>query len=149
MGIRGSPAVVARYLKNIAQRKLPRALYDAERASAKDAMQQAVKASSGPLTSIVLAAKGHPYATRHPQAPPDPAIINKQTGRLAASWQTSAVWMPQHGFWSFIVYNNSPEAKFMAGTRYMVARPLPSLVLGKIAPRRNRRLLAAVRKALK
>jgi hypothetical protein len=120
------------------------AVIAAERETVKETARELVKGSSGSLTSGQLARAGHPYARRAPNSSYDPATINAQTGKFRASWVKSG---PVSGGGSLrsSVVNTDPVAKYMMGTRRMVARRLDTAVAARMKPVRMARLRAAMR----
>lgn len=98
------------------------------RAAAKDHAEKmrakAIQLSSGSLSTAQLKQKGHPYARRFPigfALQPD-FLINAQAGAFKAAWHTR-VQETSKG-WTITLFNTSPEAKFMMGTKAMRMRPI-------------------------
>lgn len=142
--MRVSPQQAADILKRRAK-ALKTEVAAAEKNTARLGKIAAIRLSSGPYSQAVLTAMGHPYARRAPGRL-NPGIINLQTGNLARRWNVRQKW-PANAIVTTI-FNTSPEAAFMAGTRYMVERPLPALVLLRLHPIRKRALQRAARKAM-
>lgn len=105
----------------------------------------AERLSRGSLSTATLRRMGHPYSRRFPAGAagqPD-AVINRQTGRLAASWKTR-VQKTARGY-TLTLWNDAPEAKFMMGTKSMRARPILEVVLKET----EARLPAATKKVIR
>lgn len=141
-----TPQQVAATLKKIAK-QIPTQLREAEKSTLETAHRVAVAYSSGPYKTAALRRMGHPYSRRAPNPPGDPGIINRQSGRFAGSWRRST------GSWSggslvSRLSNSSPEAHYMRGTKFMIARPITVLVVKAIRPVRISKLRAALRRAL-
>ena len=142
------PDAAARELKRQAAR-LVEELKAAERLSLLDAHSEAVRLSSGTLTEEDLRRLDHPYATRHGSPRLAPGIINAQSGEFRAGWVARGPTQRGDVIRS-TVQNLAPVAKYLEkGTEVMFARPLPELVEAELAPRRLRRIRAAVERALK
>lgn len=141
-----TPQEVAQTLKRIA-RQIPKELREAEKVTLAEAHSRAFSYSSGPYSSASLRRMGHPYAHRAPNPPMPAGIINKQSVRFRGSWRRKL------GSWSggtltSTLSNNSPEARYMRGTKFMIERPITALVVKMIRPIREKNLRAALRKAL-
>lgn len=117
----------------------------------------AVGLSSGPYTSRMLRALGHPYARRNPRPPGDPATINVQSGLFRSSWRREGPER-QGGRVTARLVNDAPYAHYLRdGTRFlddseqergMIARPILERIEERVKPefagiaeRRFRRLL--------
>jgi len=88
--------------------------------------------SSGGFSTATLRSMGHPYArAERGQQRLEPARINAQSRALVRGWAISPIER-RGGTVSASLYNEAPEARFMAGTRTMVERPLPEKVLAEI-----------------
>ena len=119
----------------------------AQRKNAFALLQVARQYSEGPYSLAELRRMGHPYATRHPAAPLDPAIINRQTGRFAASWRLEEVTA---GDGSMLrLTNDAPYAGFLkTGTRFMIARPIEEKIAVETEPLITRNIEIALERAL-
>lgn len=100
-----------------------------------DTVQTARHMSSGGRSSRTLARMDHPYATRHGSPLLPPEIINVQSGEFLASWKAERT--PEGGR----VINDSPVADFLQfGTKYMVARPIATVLTEELADNAERRI---------
>jgi hypothetical protein len=125
-----------------------RAVRDSEKATLADALKIAQKLSSGPFTTAMLRALGHPYSRRRPNPPADPAIINVQTGAFRAGWKATGPFNSRGGLVSRL-RNLSPYAGFLfSGTSRMIARPIAQAIQGRVRDLRYRRMREAVNRAL-
>jgi hypothetical protein len=131
-----------------ATEQLRRRALAAETANLEDAKRTSIRLSSGRLSTADLRRRDYPYARRHPGALEDPAVLNKQSGRLARAWTTEGPFATLDGLVSH-VRNSSPEAQFMGGTRLMWERPLAERVQAEIAPRMAARRRKALRITLR
>jgi len=113
-----------------------------------ETQQEFVKRSSGTLTSGVLRKMGHPYATRSPQTPVDPSIVNDQGGGVRRGWRKAGPRF-QNGAYRGSVTNSDPNAQFLLGTKRMVKRPIDTYVAGVMRPKFRNRMRAALREGLK
>jgi len=129
-----------------AEAAVPAAVLAAETEMVKAAKEAAVRLSSGQYSAAQLRAAGHPYARRAPNAAYDAAIINAQTGRFRSAF---APILPvlSGGTVRSAVINNSPEARYMTGTRSMIARPIAARTQQTVQPARLLRLRRAIRRA--
>jgi len=124
----------------------------AEEATAKECVQMYVQASGGPYSLRQLARMGHPYGKGLDRkvfrlvSRLDPTIINDQTGNFRRAWFMQRYYSRNS---KIQVINNTKEARFMLGTKRMIARRIDQRVTDLIEPIRNRRLLAALQKALR
>lgn len=123
--------------------------FRAEVANAEDAIHELMLYSAGQFSLAQLAAMGHPYR-RGGQPPQDPAIINRQTGLYAASWeQDGPKWAGDHIVTT--IENTAPEAAFLTaqGTRKMIGRPIVESVAEEIRERCEERRRQAMERALR
>ena len=125
--------------------RLIRAVVAAESATLVSAKTAAVVVSSGDLTLKALARAGHPFARRAPNAAYNPSVINRQTGRFAASWRVVPPTVSGDSVVSGLV-NTDPNKVYLQGTSRMVARPVAANIARRIRLIRARRLSAAFRK---
>ena len=139
-----TPAQFSRHMAKAAA-ALPRTLAAAEGASLKQAKALAVTLSSGTLTRAELRRRGHPYAVRNPTSP-NPQVINAQSGAFRAAWVVRAPVVTGGGVVSSVA-NISAPARYMGGTRFMVARPLPEAVQAAVRAARLVRTRRAVERA--
>jgi hypothetical protein len=124
-----------------------RDLMAAEKEAAELALKFAREFSSGRISSDTLRVMGHPYATRAPRPPMDPAIINEQSGRFLRSWKIVGPRRTSVGLRTKLV-NRCPYAIYLwKGTRRMIARPILERVREKLLPYRERFIKAALKKA--
>lgn len=141
-----TPAQAARHFREAAT-SLPAAVIRDEQETVKEAKAKAVQMSSGPHSTAALRAAGHPYGRRTRNVNYEAAIINAQSGRFRAAWATTAPRLTGGAVICSVV-NGSPEAKFMAGTKNMVARPIADAVKAAIHPRRRQRLILTIKQIL-
>lgn len=129
-------------------RALKEELRKAEGATIRHGELLGKRMSEGPYSSARLARMGHPYATRRPNPPMHPAIINRQRGVFWRSWRRDlGQW--RGGTLISFVFNIDPKARLlMHGTRKMIARPIKPVLEGWIAQDRIGRLQMAMRRAL-
>lgn len=113
-----------------------------------ETQKEFVKRSSGSLTSGVLRKMGHPYATRDPQTPIDPTIINTQSGEFKRAWKKAGP-RQRGGGYEGSVTNTDPKAHYMLGTKRMVARRIDQYVADQMRPRYKTKMRGALRKALR
>lgn len=144
---KGSPAQIARIIEQRAAALQPR-LVKAETASAQEALAEGRARSTTQHYSLAqLRRMGHPYAKRRPRPPMYVGIINRQSGKFVAGWESDTF----ESFGSIVsrVRNRSEHARFMLGKGFMVERPIWKIV--KMAANRHRRerLRKAVKGALK
>jgi hypothetical protein len=146
--MRGSPQLVANEMQRRAT-ALRQALIDGQNNVAQTTRAKAQEQSSGPYTQAALTAMGHPYATRDPRPPMDPRIINIQSGRFFRSWVVRPTITTPDKIWSRVA-NTSPEAALLeTGTRLMIARHTPSLIVARMQPRYALMMWPFVRRALR
>lgn len=119
----------------------------------KEAQGMAKGLSQGTYKTVTLAEMGHPYASRRPRPPDDPAIINLQTGDFMRGWRRrTGNW--SSGSLSCFVFNVSAHAALLekAGGpgSLQIARPLVMRLVSSPSLRRARlrRLSLAIRKVL-
>ena len=125
---------------------VPRRLAASEAVTLQDAKAKAIVLSSGTLTTAELRRRGHPYARRNPTSP-SPEIINSQSGVFRAAFLTPAPIVGPDGVTARVV-NVAPYSGYLAaGTRLMVARPLPQAVQLAVRVRRLARTAGAIRSA--
>lgn len=126
---------------------VPSAIVAAEQQTVKDALANAAALSSGGSSLAQLRVAGHPYSRQRPNPAYDAAIINVQSGRFRADWRGQG---PRTigGVVTSHVVNASPEAKYMQGTRRMIARPIADAIRSSVAASRAARL-ARLRQALR
>lgn len=140
-----TPRDLARLMTRAA-RDAARNLRAAESQTVADALAEAVRLSSGPMTAAMLRAAGHPYARRRPTSP-NPQVVNVQTGRLVRSWRPVRPTLSAGTVTSAVV-NSSPEAAYLVGTRRMIPRPIDEAVKKAVQPARVVRLQKAIADAL-
>jgi hypothetical protein len=110
-------------------------------------LQAARLYSSGPYSLAALRRMGHPYARRHAAAPLDPAVINLQTGRFAASWRLESVGGGLIG--GMRVVNDAPYAGYLEeGTSRMIRRPIEEKILAENEGLLMRNMNLALERAL-
>lgn len=113
----------------------------------KECLDLCILLSSGPYTREQLRQLGHPYSTRNPRPPAPTGIINVATDVFRRNWKAEG------GSWrgdtlESRVVNRSKVAEWLkTGTRRMIARPLPEMVLQQLGDRRKR-YEAALKKAM-
>jgi hypothetical protein len=127
--------------------KIKARLKVAERKSARAGQGIAVRLSSGTMTPADLVQRDHPYAVRHGMAMLPPEVINVISGGFRSAWK------PQYGDWNGdsmtnSIVNDSPVAKYMAGTKYMLPRPIDEATAKILEPVRNENLQRALEEAL-
>ena len=127
--------------------KISAALLAAEAITVKEAMQAATRLSSGGYSLAQLRAAGHPYARRAPDPSFDAAIINMQSGEFLNAWRSAGPYRVGGVVKSKIV-NNSRPAKYMSGTKTMIARPIDKAILAAVSPDRKKRI-ARIRQAIR
>ena len=149
---RNRAALTARWRQRAAE--LSNAVIKAENQSAFAMKQQAIRLSHGPMKTADLAKlarevnRGYGlYGTRSPMPPMDPAVVNLQSGRLSRSWQTRLVLKPDGT--SVTLWNTTPYAKYLLGTRKMIPRPILQKVIELERAARLHRLAKANSRALK
>jgi len=135
-----------RALNTLRMKRLLPALQRSEERSGRIIAARARMLSQGPLSSATLRALGHPYAMRDPRPPLDPAMVNRQTGRFLSSWKYQTEL--SGNMVSLFVYNDAPWAKYMLGTRKMIARPILKKLVELEAPARFERLRRAFGKVV-
>ena len=123
------------------------ALLTAEAITVKEALAAAVRLSSGGHSLAQLRAAGHPYARRAPDPSFDASVINVQSGEFLRAWRSAGPSLVG-GVVKSRVVNNSAPAKYMGGTRTMIARPIDRAIRAAVSPDRNRRL-ARLRRAVR
>lgn len=128
-------------------RELEANVLAAEAVTVKQGKAEAVRLSSGPLSTAQLRRMGHPYARRAPTSP-NPQVINVQRGAFRAGWTGDGPTVTAGGVVSRI-YNTSGEAKYLLGTRTAIARPIREAIIKAVQPDRIKRLNRAVRQAVK
>lgn len=80
---------------------------DADKRTAADGVNIAIRLSGGQNSLSALRKAGHPYARRAPNPSYDPSIINDQGGPFARSWKSTMLWgCPA-------IMNTDPIAKFL------------------------------------
>ena len=124
-------------------------IMQAERETLDDAYAVAYRLSSGPFDQQTLNLLDNPYAKRHGASLLDPQVINVQTGRFRAGWQTFGPTLASGGIVSSLT-NFTPESYFLQpGTRFMWNRPIDIGIVESVTPRRLKRLNDAFANALK
>lgn len=141
MVIHISAADLAGQLETLAVRMRHRITAEEER-SAQDAHAVLVEQSSGTIDTKTLRRMGHPFAVRDPQTPIDPSVINAQTGDYRDAWQQQPAEVTPSAV-TVRVTNRDRAARYMAGTRRMVARPIIAAVRERLTAERLRRLRTA------
>lgn len=77
-----------------------------------------------------LAAMGHPYATREPNPPMPPFLINKQSGALNEAWNMNTQRTVDAVM--AVIWNAAPYSGYMEGPPYtslMIRRPIVDVAL--------------------
>lgn len=87
---------------------------------------------------------GHPYAVRNPRPPVRAHIINRQSGALYGAWRVNVKKNPD-GI-TCTVMNTAPWAKYMLGTKKMIARPILDEAVARTKAERDRNLHNARRR---
>lgn len=137
-----SPARAVRLLTGL-EKRLFAAVVAAEALTLEDAKKEAIRASSGTITTKTLRRMKHPYARRDPQTPLDPGLINAQSGRFRRSWRTRRPIRSGRKITSRL-RNNDPKGKYMRGTAKMIERPVLVRIAKTIRPIRRYRLRRAL-----
>jgi hypothetical protein len=135
-----TPKQFAAHLRQIPARA-GAAIIAAEQQTVQEGMSAAYQLSSG-RNSLA----GHPYSAARPNPAYNPAIINVQSGRFRAAWKSTGPVSIGGRVVSKII-NDSPEAKYMSGTKRMVARPIATAIRAAVEPDRQKRL-ARIRAAV-
>ena len=141
-----TPKQLAAQFRRAAAAVFP-AIVAAEKQTATEAEAAGVHLSSGPHSTAQLRAAGHPYSRQRPNSAYDAAIVNMQTGAFAAAWRP----VPPSVSGSRVIcgaVNRDAAARYMAGTRFMVARPVAAAVQKSVQPKRVIRLRKAIAKVL-
>ena len=125
------------------EKRLIAAVIAAEAITLEDAKKEALRASSGTLSTKALRRMRHPYARRDPQTPLDPGLINAQSGRFRRSWRTRRPRRSGRKITSKL-RNSDPKGKWMRGTSKMIERPVLVRIAKAIRPIRRYRLRQAV-----
>jgi len=130
---------------------LPKEIAKAEKASLNEARRIAIQLSSGPYSSVMLAAMGHPYSRRTPHPPRGRAdIINVQTGLFRSSWTRRGPYSGvSTGEIVTALVNTAPYSYKMRGTYNMIARPIDVTIAKRMEPKRRARLETATNRALR
>lgn len=120
---------------------------EAQVQNAKLVMEKAKQFSNQRFFSLQQLRKmGHPYAKRDPRPPVKAHIINRQSGTFYASWQMR-VLKNSEGIYAS-VYNSAPWARYMVGTKKMIARPILDEALFRTQDRRRKNLQNARKRGL-
>lgn len=136
-------------------RNLKTALERSENAIHKAAQDMSAGATKTATLSAPPPGLNHPYGRgrfnrRGPRGPMpnggNPAIINKQTGVFATSWDANGFFNPSRMV--IILRNDAPYAGAMRGTRLMVERPILQAVFKSQHPAFMRRFRDALRQAI-
>ena len=90
---------------------------------------------------------GHPYARRAPNPPVKPHIINRQSGAVHAGWRTH--YQRTRDGARATVSNGAAHAKFLRGTRVMIARPVLEEAIKRTKRERDRNVRNARRRGLR
>lgn len=98
------------------------------------------------FSSAQLAKMGHPYSKVAPMPPMKEYIINRQSGTFYASWQMRVLKNAEGIYAS--VYNTAPWARYMVGTKKMIARPILDEALERTKDRRRKNLQNARKRGL-
>lgn len=125
------------------EKRIVAAVMVAEALTVADAQAEAIRSSSGTLTTKTLRRMRHPYARRDPQTPLDPGTINAQSGRFRRAWRTRRPVKSGKRITTWL-RNSDPKARFMRGTELMVERPVLLRVVRAIRPMRRYRLRRAL-----
>lgn len=144
----GSPQQIALLLRRKAL-QFEQAVRQAEKEAAAEALQIARDLSSGPYSRAQLRQMGHPYATRRPRPPADPAQVNVQSGQFLAGWRVSGPRRTVHGLTTRLVNNSRAARLLLGGTRRMIARPIVERIGTRLSAKRRRLHSQAMRRALK
>lgn len=119
-------------------RDVPRAYADADKKYAKDVVKKARQFTQTEFYTLAeLRDMGHPYATRNPRPPMRPHVLSAHSRELHGSWAWNFGWTGDG--WRVTVYNSAPHAKYMRGTKYMIARPVLEEAFKRTASLRKRR----------
>jgi len=122
------------------------AVRNAIRENAETVKRQAENFSRARYYSLAqLRQMGHPYARRAPHPPKPAHIINRQSGAFRAGFKVA--YRPNIDGATATVYNVVPYAKFMLGTRYMIARPVLDEAIRRTKAERDRNIKNARRRA--
>lgn len=141
-----TPKDVAKAIRARAN-NLPRELRSAEFEVLRIAADRAWKLSSGPYSQELLTLMGHPYSKKHPHPPMHPGVINVQRGVFRASWRRKiGGW--KGGTLKSTLSNASEFAHRMRGTKLMIERPIWKLIADAVRPVRNKKMRAALRRAI-
>lgn len=144
---RGNSRRISLTLRRIAQAFEPE-IRQAESLCLQEALRLAHFYSTGLYTTARLEELGHPYATRRPNPPQDPAIVNYQTGQFYRSWRIIEPRKSGNALRSRLV-NEEPYARYLLqGTRRMIARPILQKIREQLVPFRAREYRKAVRQIL-
>lgn len=136
----------ARELKKFS-RDLDRNIGKAEAKTAKVGLRQAIKQSSGRITTAQLRKEDHPYATRHGAPRRDPSTINEQKGDFKRDWMIQGGGNIRNGV---AIVNYNPIAQYLAeGTPRMFKRSLEAKVIDAMVKVREKNLDTAVKSAMK
>ena len=139
-----TPAAAAAHFRRAAAAVRPAVIAE-EQQAVQQAKAKAVALSSGPHSTAQLRAAGHPYSRRKPDASYDAAIINVQTGAFRGAWQTASPIGDGSRITGGAV-NRDRAAKYMSGTKNMIARPIGAAVQRSLRLPRLIRLQSAVRR---
>jgi hypothetical protein len=110
--------------------------------------------TAGDHSLAVLAAMGHPYATRHPDPPHADPIIHQQTGAYVRAMRvTPPVGTPGEIIEGRIDMNGDPAMKqldrwLQEGTMKMIARPWMKDVMNKVGAAIADAIIAELRAAV-
>jgi len=143
---KGNPRQIALALRRRAL-TLEAAVRESEKQAAEEGLKIARFLSSGLYTLERLARLGHPYATRSPDPPADPAVINSHTGVFFRGWKIRGP-RKSGGTLTTRLVNDSPVAKFLlAGTSRMIPRPILKAIRMKLKGKRQKLLTAALKRS--
>jgi hypothetical protein len=122
------------------------------RASTAELIGEAKKLSVKRYASLEeLRRRGHPYAKRHFKGrfrgglPAPPFVINNQGGDLNRSWRSRVVVIAGNAVGT--VYNIALHARYMMGTKKMIARPILTEAMRRVRSRLVKRFRGAVSSA--
>jgi len=114
-------------------------------------IRKARKLSSGAVSYQVMRRMDHPYARRHAGPKLNPAIINAHRGRFRAAWKRTMRVTPGRKGGEGItlkLFNDSDVARYMAGTKKMVHRPIIREIVKGELPEHRKAIRKATRRAI-
>ena len=98
---------------------------------------------------VTLAIMGHPYATRNPRPPQDPAFINRQSGEFNKSFYRTSPKLIGDKIVSDVLSSSRKAEMLLLGTPKMIMRPYMNKIHGRYEQELVERIVSKLSKFIK